>query len=268
VVDSLHLYFRYLGASVRSQMQYRGSFILLSIAHLFATGADFVGLWVLFHRFGSLRGWSLAEVALIYGMVSSAFAFADATSRGFDMFGETMVRTGDFDRILLRPRSLALQIAGQELTLRRVGRLSQSVPVLLWAAWSLHVAWSPAKVALVVMTIVGGACLFNGLFVLRGTLAFWTVESLEIMNTVTYGGVEASEYPLTIYPAWFRRFFTFVIPLACISYFPALTILERTHRAGVPAFLPWAAPLAGLLFLVMALQVWNTGVRHYQSTGS
>ena len=179
-----------------------------------------------------------------------------------------MVRTGDFDRILLRPRSLALQIAGQELTLRRVGRLSQSVPVLVWAAWSLHVVWSPAKVALVLATILGGACLFNGLFVLRGTLAFWTVESLEIMNTVTYGGVEASEYPLTIYPAWFRRFFTFVIPLACISYFPALGILGRTSGAGVPPFLPWAAPLAGLLFLVMALQVWKIGVRHYQSTGS
>jgi len=267
-MDSLRLYFRYLGVSVRSQMQYRGSFILLSIAHLFATGADFVGLWVLFHRFGSIKGWSLPEVALLYGMVSSAFAFADATSRGFAMFGETMVRTGEFDRILLRPCSVALQIAGQELTLRRVGRLSQSIPVLLWAAWSLHVVWSPAKAALALMTILGGACLFNGLFVLRGTLAFWTVESLEIMNTVTYGGVEASEYPLVIYPAWFRRFFTFVIPLACIGYFPALGILERTSAAGVPSFLPWVAPLAGPAFLCLTLQVWKLGVRHYQSTGS
>jgi ABC-2 type transport system permease protein len=266
--DSLQLYLRYLGVSVRSQMQYRGSFILLSIAHLFATGIDFVGLWVLFHRFGSIGGWSLAEVALLYGMVSSAFAFADATTRGFDMFGETMIRTGDFDRILLRPRSAALQIAGQELTLRRVGRLCQCIPVLLWASWSLGVVWSPAKVALVLATILGGACLFNGLFVLRGTLAFWTVESLEIMNTVTYGGVEASEYPLVIYPAWFRRFFTFVVPLACISYFPALGILDRASSSGIPFFLPWVAPLAGLAFLCLSLQVWKLGVRHYQSTGS
>src|ERR671928_195342 len=75
--------------------------------------------------------------------------------------------------------------------------------------------------------ILGGACLFYGLFVLQATLSFWTVETLEIMNTVTYGGTETGQYPLTIYRPWFRLFFTFVVPLVCLNYLPANALLDR-----------------------------------------
>jgi len=248
-------------------MQYRASFMMLSAGYLFITGIDFIGIWVLFDRFGGIRGWTLAEVALLYGMANVAFAIAEAASRGFDTFG-TMVRSGDFDRLLLRPRSTALQVAGQELHLRRIGRFLQGLTVLLWATSALDVAWSPAKVALAIVAVLGGACLFYGLFILQATMAFWTTETLEIMNSLTNGGVFAAQYPLTVYRTWFRRFFTAVVPLACINYFPALAILERTDPLGTPVFFQWTAPLIGVVFLIVTLQVWKVGVRHYRSTGS
>jgi ABC-2 type transport system permease protein len=66
---------------------------------------------VLFDRFGSLVEWELGEVAFMYGIVNIAFAISDAATRGFDVFG-TMVKSGDFDRLLVRPRSTVLQLAG------------------------------------------------------------------------------------------------------------------------------------------------------------
>ena len=77
-----------------------------------------------------------------------------------------------------------------------------------------------------------------------------------------------SQYPLPIYRDWFRRFFTFVIPLACINYYPAVAILGRDDPLGASRPVQCAAPLAGVLFLIVALQVWKIGVRHYRSTGS
>ena len=265
--NAIRLYWRYLGVSCRSQMQYRASFLMLSIGHFLITAAEFAGIWVLFDRFQRLRDWTLPEVALFYGLINTAFALADATSRGFDLFG-SMVKSGDFDRLLLRPLSTALQLAGQELTLRRIGRLSQGLVVLLWASSALDLVWSPARILLLLVAIAGGACLFYGLIVLQATLAFWTTEGLEIMNTVTYGGVETAQYPLSIYRPWFRRFFTAVIPLACVSYFPALAILDRVDPLGSPAYFQWLAPSAGALFLILCLQLWKVGVRHYRSTGS
>jgi len=265
--DTLRLYGRYIDISFRSQMQYRASFIMLSIGHFLMTGLEFIGVLALFDRFDRLESWTLPEVALFYGMINMAFALCDATSRGFDIFAG-MVKSGEFDRLLLRPRSTVLQLAGQELTLRRIGRFSQGLIVLLWAAATLDVVWSPAKILLLMTAILGGACMFYGLIVLQATLAFWTTESLEIMNTVTYGGVETAQYPLTIYRSWFRRFFTFVVPLACISYYPALAILGRPDPLDSPLPFQWLAPGIGLLFFAVCLQIWKIGVRHYRSTGS
>jgi ABC-2 type transport system permease protein len=265
--DILKLYGTYLLISLRGQMQYRASFFLYTLGQFGAVAIEFVGIWALFDRFGSLKGWTLPEVALLFGMVNVAFALAEIFSRGFETFS-TMVKSGDFDRLLLRPRSTALQVAGQQFHFMRLGRIIAGFSVLLYGAASLEVTWTFPKVVLLLLAIVGGACVFYGLFVLQATMCFWTVESLEIMNTVTYGGTETAQYPLTIYRPWFRRFFTFVVPLACLNYIPASGILDRGHELGVSPLLQWASPFIGILFLLISLQVWRLGERRYASTGS
>ena len=93
-------------------------------------------------------------------------------------------------------------------------------------------------------------------------------QTLEIVNTVSYGGVETAQYPLSIYRPWFRHFFTFVVPWATVSYFPALAILDKPDPLGSPLWFQYAAPVIGLVFLIVCLRVWEFGVRHYLSTGS
>jgi ABC-2 type transport system permease protein len=261
------LYLRYLGISIRGQLEYRASFILHAFGQFAVTAIEFLGIWALFDRFGNIRGWSLVEAAIFYGMISVTWALADALARGFDMFGN-MVKSGDFDRLLLRPRSTVLQLMGTEFTLRRFGRLLQGLLVLGWAIPSLNTSWSAADVALLLMAMTGGVCLFLGLVILQATSAFWTTESLEVWNAFTYGGVTMSQYPIAIYRPWFRRVFTYVIPLACINYFPVVAVLGRPDPLGTPWIVYWLAPLAGVAFLGISLQFWKIGVRHYRSTGS
>lgn len=196
--NAFRLYLRYLGISIRAQMQYRASFVMLSFGLMVATGVEFLGIWALFERFGSLREWRLPEVALLYGMVNMSMAVAKATIRGFDHFGD-LVKSGDFDRLLLRPRSTVLQLLGQELQLVRIGRFLQGLAVLSWALIALNTALSPAKLLLLSIGVLAGASIFAGLFILRATLCFWTIEPMEITNGLTYGGVEAARYLLPIY---------------------------------------------------------------------
>ncbi len=265
--EALRLWGRYLSVSLRAQMQYRVSFLLSALGQFLASGIEFAGLYALFSRFGDLRDWSLWEVALFYGVVNVSFALADALSTGFDRFGE-MVKRGDFDRLLLRPRSTVLQLAGQELALRRIGRLLQGAIVLGVASLSLDLDWSAARAALLAAALIGGLCLFFGLFVVQATIAFWTVESLELMNTLSYGGVQSASYPMSIYAAPFRRFFTFAVPLACVAYFPVVALVDRPDPLGSPYWFQCSAPLAGPLFLLASLWLWRFGERHYTSTGS
>jgi len=244
-------------------MQYPGSFVATSIGAFLSTITDFIGLWALFARFRQIEGWTFGEVALLYGVISVSFALADSLTRGFDVFGELFVKTGDFDRLLVRPRSTALQLLGYELRATRVGRLAQGI--LAWGigAHLVTANWTLGAWVTLVFAVLGGIALFSGILVLQATLAFWTVESLEIANTLTYGGVEAAQYPIDIYARWFRNFLTFVVPLACVSYFPVASVLGR----GVGPLLR-ITPMLGFVFLGLALWIWRFGVRHYTSTGS
>jgi len=267
MLNSTRLYLRYLGISIRSQMQYRVSFVMLSIGHFIVTGIEILAIWALFDRFGALRDWTLADVAVFYGIIHISFAIAEAVGRGFDVFSN-LVKSGDFDRLLLRPRGTAFQVAAQEIQLFRIGRLAQGLIVLIIGVIKLNVEWTFFRIALTFLAIISGACLFYGLFILQATMAFWSTESLEIMNTVTYGGTETGQFPLAIYQRWFRRFFTFVVPIACVNYFPTQAIINKTDPLGSPIWFQWTSPLIGIVFMILCFQVWKFGVRHYRSTGS
>ena len=262
-MNALRLYGRYIATSIRSQAQYPASVIATSVGAFAATITDFVGIWALFARFHRLEGWAFGEVALLYGVVSVSFALADSLTRGFDVFGEQFVKTGDFDRLLVRPRSTILQLLGYELRVTRIGRLAQGM-----LAWGVgvhlsHIGWSPTSWAILAFAVTGGIALFSGILILQATLAFWTVESLEVANTLTYGGIEAGQYPLDVYARWFRDFLIYVVPIGGISYFPVSAVLGRV--AAVPYAL---SPALGFAFLAVAYWLWSFGVRRYTSTGS
>ncbi|MFT7773781.1 ABC transporter permease [Roseateles sp.] len=265
-MDALLL--RLLAASLRGQARCPLSAAMLTVGQFAATGIEAVAVWALFHRFGTVQGWQLAEVAVFYGLANIMFAIADALGRGFDVLGSELLRSGQFDRLLLRPRTLTLQLMGHDLRISRLGRLLQGGLVLLWAGAQGVFMWDAATLAVALFAVVGGAALFLGILVLQGTLAFWTVESLEVANVLTYGGVQAAQYPLAIYERWFRRLLSFGVPLAAVAYYPALFILQRPDPLGAPAWLGAVSPLAGLAFLALSLAAWRVGVRHYASTGS
>lgn len=259
---------RYIRNCLRAQMLYPTAFLLRMTTQFTVTIVEFGGLYALFARFGHIKGWDFAEVALFYGVVSIAFSLCDMCSRGFDMFGPQFVKTGDFDRVLLRPRSATVQLAGFEFGFTSLGRLAQGAVAAAVALALLPVAWTVAKVVLLLWAIVGGFALFYGILILQGTLSFWTVESLEIVNAITYGGVEAAQYPLDIYAGWFRKFLIFVVPLGCTVYFPVAAILGKSAMTGLPEAIGVLSPAAGFVFLGVAFAAWGRGIAHYTSTGS
>jgi ABC-2 type transport system permease protein len=267
-MDGFRLYGRCVATSIRAQAAYPGSLLMMISGQFLVTIIEFIGVAALFQRFGHIGGWRLGDVALFYGLVSVIFAIADTISRGFDIFGSVFVKTGGFDRLLLRPRSPALQLLGYEFRLTRIGRLAQGIGVFVLGAVLTHFAFTAAAAAILAFAVAGGVALFSGLLVLQATLAFWTVESLEAVNILTYGGEAAAEYPLNVYAAWFRNFLIWVVPIGCVSYLPMLAAMGRPDPLGTPGWLLPLAPAAGFAFLALALFVWGFGVRRYASSGS
>jgi ABC-2 type transport system permease protein len=267
-MNALRLLGRYLAVGMRAQLQYPASAMLLAVGHFGATIIDMIAIWVLFHRFGAIDGWRFGDVAMFFGIVSISFSIADFLTRGFDVLGTELIRTGNLDRLLVRPRTLTLQLIGHDFRVSRFGRLAQGVVVVIIASRSLDFQWDFATIALTAWTIAGGVALFFGLMVIQGTISFWTTESLEAMNLLTYGGVQAAQFPLAIYERWFRNFLIFVVPIGCVAYLPVLAILHKPDPLGAPSWLLPITPAAGFVFLGLAFLAWGRGVAKYTSTGS
>lgn len=265
----MQLYLRFLSIHFRSQLQYRVSFALDVVGTFFVTFVYFITLAAVFTRFRSIGGWTLGEVAFLYGQVELAFGLMDMIFSGFDPdFFSMQIRRGVFDQMLLRPLGLFQQIFSSEFLLRRLGRILQGV-VILGASLALApIVWTPAKIFYLPVVILSTVVFFGGLFVIGAALCFWTVQPVEAINILTYGGSELLSYPTHIYTDWLRRFFTFVVPGAVLVYYPALYFLDKPDPTHLPHFMPFLAPLAGFGVLGAAWAFWSVGVRHYTSTGT
>ena len=107
-------------------MQYRVATLAGIATQFFIPFYVFAALYFLFERFGSIRGWTFYEVALCFSVIHIAFSVSEYCARGFDAFSGLVVR-GEFDRILVRPKSTFLQVLGSKFEFTRVGRLMQSI---------------------------------------------------------------------------------------------------------------------------------------------
>ena len=266
---ALDMYRRLISVSMRSQLQYRVSFLFDLVGTGIGTAIAFGTLALVLQRFKNIAGWTLAEIAFLYGTVETGFGIMDLLFSGFDPqgFGQR-VRRGSFDQILLRPVNVTLQVMGSEFALRRLARISQGVVVLFFSLLWIDVHWTLFKATLILVVVVSIVCFFGGLFVIGSTITFWTVQSIEVVNIFTYGGTEMMTYPMSIYNKWLRRFFTFVIPAIFLNYYPALYILDKPDPFNMPSFAPLLSPVVGVGMLSVALAFWRFGIRHYTSTGT
>jgi viologen exporter family transport system permease protein len=266
-VESLTVYARLVGAQLRGQMQYKVSFVLALAGSFLVCVSEFGVVLVLFNRVPQLGGWSLAEVALLYGISGLCFRAAETVAAALDSFDVHIVR-GTFDRVLVRPRGALFQVMSEDFALRRVGAVAQGALVLVIALGLLDLEWTLDKIVVLAVTLASGVTIYFSIFVLGGCFCFWTVQGKEATHVFTYGGDAVSSYPLDIYTSGVRRFFTFVVPLAFVNYEPALYLLGRPDPLGLPDEVRLLSPVAAIVLALVARFGWQQGVRHYQSTGN
>ncbi|MFE9019141.1 ABC transporter permease [Streptomyces sp. NPDC007808] len=265
--EGLRAYGLVAGMWVRSSMTYRTSFVVTVLGNLLVTGLDFVTILLMFSQVDSLGGWSMPEVALLYGLSVTAFGIADLALGSMDVLGGR-IRDGSFDTLLVRPAPVLAQIGADHFALRRLGRIVQGAVVLGWSLVAVDVDWSPAKVLLVPLVVVSGALIFASFFVAGAAFQILAQDAAEVQNAFTYGGTTLLQYPPTVFGKDLVRGVTFMLPLAFVNWVPAAYLLGRPYPVGLPGWTAFASPLVALGCCVPAGLAWRSGLRSYRSTGS
>ncbi|MFF4451083.1 ABC transporter permease [Streptomyces goshikiensis] len=267
VLEGLRGYGLIVAMWIRSTMTYRTSFFLATFGNAAVQLLDFVAIYIMFSHVDALGGFSLPEIALLYGSCSASLGLADLLLGNTDRVG-VRVRDGSLDTMLVRPVPLLAQVAADRFALRRLGRIVQGLGVLGWAVWALDVAWTPVTVLLVPVMIVAGAAIFAAVMVAGAAFQFVAGDAAEVQNSFTYGGNTMLQYPPTVFGKDLLRGVTFIVPLAFVNWLPALHVLGRPDPLGLPGWVAYLSPLVAFVAFLPASLAWRAGVRSYRSTGS
>ena len=258
----MNLYMKYFSIHLKSQMQYKTSFLFTLLGQFLVSFAIFLSIAFMFERFDSLGGFSYQEVLICFAIMLMAFSTAELVGRGFDRF-PLLLGNGGFDRALVRPRNVIFQVLASQIEFSRIGRFLQAAIVFVYALPRSGIDWTADKIFTICLMIFCGMLLFFGLFVVYAAFSFFTVEGLEFMNIFTDGGREHGRYPFSIYGDGVLKFLTFVVPLALVQYYPLLYLTGREE-----SFMYALTPLLALLFLLPCWAFFRFGMRRYKSTGS
>ncbi|MFD4771076.1 ABC transporter permease [Streptomyces niveus] len=265
--EGLRAYGLIVAMWMRSTMTYRASFAMTAFGNFAVTAFDFIAILMMFSHVDRLGGYSLPEVAFLYGAAGASFGLADLAMGSTDRLGRR-IRDGTLDTLLVRPAPVLAQVAADRFALRRLGRITQGLLVLGYALATVDIAWTPVKVAMIPMMVLSGAVIFSAVFVAGAAFQFWAQDAAEVQNSFTYGGTTLLQYPPTVFAKDLVRGVTFVVPLAFVNWLPALYVMDRDDPLGLPDWVAFLPPLVAAGFCAVAGLAWRAGLRGYRSTGS
>ncbi|MDH3295740.1 MAG: ABC-2 family transporter protein, partial [Acidimicrobiia bacterium] len=268
IVNEARLYRRIVGARIRSDWQFRGSFVTYLVAQIVVITFEVIALVILISLVPRFGGWTKPQILFLYGLATLPFAIGDVFISEVERLADKYIRPGEFDTVLLRPSSALLQILALEFEFRRSGKLLPPTAALIWAVPNLGVSWTGGRVAALVGAVACGTVIYASLWVVAASITFWAVASREATHALTYGSQFANQYPLHVYPGYIRAVMGWALPLAFVAYIPAVFTAETANPLGLPPWFAFSPPAVAALMIVVAHRAWTTGVRHYQSTGS
>ncbi|MDR0324929.1 MAG: ABC-2 family transporter protein, partial [Oscillospiraceae bacterium] len=179
-MKELKFYAKSIRLHLLSEVEYRGWWISV-LQVLVVVVTDPIGTVFMFSRFGSIGSWTMERILLIYAMAVTSYGLAEGFCRGLDYphFPNKMIRSGGFDRLLLRPRSLFTQAAISHFNIHRFARPAAGIGIILWCLSRQNVTPDLHSFLLLSSALLGGTLVYMGVFVFTSGIAFFTVKALD-----------------------------------------------------------------------------------------
>src|SRR6202167_5728520 len=257
------LLFDYFVQYAKVQIGYRADF-LISLGTSFAATCFQLGFVIaLFQKVPQLAGWRFPEVLFLYGFSLVPYGFFNVVSLNLYNFGNNYIIEGKFDRVLLRPVSSLFQVLFETFRIESLQEVATGVFCMWWATRQLGLAWTPAKSAMLLFFGLCAGIIYISVFLILTTVSFWFEDRIgvhpPVWNVIAFG-----RYPLSIYSGVVQFFLCWIVPFGLASFYPSVRMLGRTIS---PQYAP-LVPVVAVVFLTIAISLWNFGTRHYSSTGS
>lgn len=259
----IKMMFRLLRASAKSQVMYKADFVIGLIGTLSYNALFLASIGIITSRFGSLGGFSVWEIVLLYAMFEIAHGLYGFFLQNMSSYLNRLVMDGKLDIYFTRPYGILTQLNGSKMNYTAFVDLFIGVVCFCAAAANAGIVWTIPKALMIPVFAVSGAFVEFALSLVMncGTVVSPNLRSLygAYYQLVLIG----QRYPLNLFANGFQAMLTFIFPLGFMNYYPVLFLTDRS--------LGWVglfAPFVAMLFSLMAVKVFNATLKHYSSTGN
>lgn len=256
----LKLYGQYVKLSFRSLLAYRADFLVGSIGFLISAGAMLFSLFVVFQFTDAIGGWDVWQVLFLYAFTSLGGALWDTFMINMIFLGNK-IRDGSFDQLMLRPVDPLFQLIAEKMDPDTIGEAVFSI-ILCGICLYHYDLVSIGSILLFLCLVISTVFTFASIHLFANTTAFWIIETRGV-TSIIWTLNRFTMYPMSVYPKWIVRLFTFVVPFGFVGYYPIRLMLGNSNEV-----VDFLSIVIGPLLFMLVYGFWRLGLRRYQSTGS
>ncbi|MFZ4674504.1 MAG: ABC transporter permease [Nodosilinea sp.] len=248
------------GTAIAAELEYRLNFIITALISLGGLVGSLFGLF-LFYRTGyQFAGWSWEEALLVLGLFTVLQGFSTTLLIPNLNKIVTQVQQGTLDFVLLKPISSQFWLSTRVISPWGLPDVLFGLVMIGYSGDRLGLTWADYGLALLPLTF--GAITLYSLWFMLGATSIWFVKIYNVTE-VLRGLLEAGRFPIAAYPAAYRVFFTFVVPVAFLTTVPAQTMLHQGGRGWL-----LASALLAIVLALLANRFWRFALRFYTSASS
>ena len=259
-------YFRLLGVQLRASalvaLQYRSDFVVDGVIEAFWIVTALIPLQAVFKLTNSLAGWSFAEALMVIGWFTLLQAILEGAINPSLTAVVDHIRKGTLDFVLLKPADAQFLVSTAKFQPWRSLNAFTAVAIFAYSFHLLGRAPTAAGLTAALVLLCTATLLLYSLWILTVSAAFYVVR----VDNLTYffdSIFDAARWPSSVFRGILRFIFTFVIPLALMTTFPAQAMLGNLNTE---TFL--TSVVGALLFAILARLMWLRSIGKYTSASS
>ena len=258
----LRLFAVQLRISLASAMAYRANFLIEGAMSLLVMALMVLPLIVVFDGRDTVAGWDAPSALIVIAYFIAVRAVLEGLISPSLVDLVEKIRSGSFDYVLLKPVDAQAMVSASRYEPWRVFDLLAAIAIVIYAFVQRGAPPAVPDVALGVVLFGSGVVAAYALWIMCAAASFW-VGRLDNLMYLLGSIVDTARWPVEVFPRAWRFVFTFVIPVALMTTYPARALLGRLDA-------PTAVATIGgsLALLVISRLVWRTAIRSYTSASS
>ena len=251
-----------LRASIATALQYRFDFAVNGTLALLWMGVTLVPLIVVFGKREAVAGWTFPEMLVVLGWFVALKGVLEGTLSPSLLQVIEHVRKGTLDFVLLKPADAQLLVSFSKIEPWRVTDFAGAAVIFAFAFQRIGHAPALMHVLLAAVMLCAAVMVLYSIAILVVAIAFIAVR-VDNLLYLFQSVFDVARWPSTVFRGTLAVVFTFVLPLALMTTYPALALLGKlTPQTAVGAL------VGTLLFAGVARAIWISSIRRYTSASS